>query len=84
MATWVLLVGINAPPDLKVGDRVDVHVNPGPGPLTWVADSIAPWTGDPDEITGRIDAVEPTSDGTMMFRVLDTWVTPAQVSVGPR
>jgi len=84
MATWVILVGINPPPDLKVGDRVDVHVHAGPGPLTWVADSIALWTGDHDEITGRIDAVEPASDGTMRFLVLDTWVTPAQVGVGPR
>ncbi|HKW13185.1 MAG TPA: SdrD B-like domain-containing protein [Candidatus Krumholzibacteria bacterium] len=83
MATWVLALN-GLPTDLKVGSRVDVHVNPGPGPLTWVADSIAPWTGDHDEITGHVDAVEPASDGTIRFRVLDTWVTAAEVSVGPR
>jgi hypothetical protein len=67
-----------------VGARLDVHVHQGPGPAGWVADSIAPWTGDHDEIIGHVDAVEPASDGTVRFRVLDTWVTAANVSVGPR
>jgi len=83
MATWVIAIN-DLPNDFKVGMRVDVHVNPGPGPLTWVADSIAPWTGDHDEITGHVDAVDALPDGTVRLRVLDTWVSPAEVSVGPR
>jgi hypothetical protein len=82
MATWVVAIN-GLPADLEVGSRVDVHVNMGPGPLTWIADSIAPWTGDHDEITGRVDAIEQLPDGTVRMRVLDTWVTPAEVSVGP-
>ena len=85
MATWVMLVGVVDPPlKIEVGARLDVHVHQGPGPAGWVADSIAPWTGDHDEIIGHVDAVEPASDGTVRFRVLDTWVTAANVNVGPR
>jgi hypothetical protein len=74
MATWLIPVGITLPPDLKVGSRVDVHVTQGPGPLSWVADSIIPYTGDPDQIMGRIDAMERSPDGTVRVRVLDTWI----------
>jgi hypothetical protein len=85
MATWVMLVGVVDPPlKIEVGARLDVHVHQGPGPLAWVADSIAAWTGDHDEITGHVDAIEQLPDGTVRMRVLDTWVTPAEVGVGPR
>jgi hypothetical protein len=83
MATWILALN-GLPSDLEVGSRVDVHVSPGPGPLTWIADTIAPWAGDHDEITGRVDAMETLPDGTVRFRVLDTWVSPGNVTVSPR
>lgn len=75
MATWVIVSLLNIPVDYKIGDRVDVHVHQGPGPLNWVADSIMPYTGDPDQITGRIEAAEPSPDGTIRLRVLETWVS---------
>jgi hypothetical protein len=74
MATWLIPVGIPLPSDLKVGSRVDVHVTQGPGPLAWVADSILPYAGDHDQITGRVDAIERSPDGTVRLRVLETWI----------
>ncbi len=81
MATWVTIPRLNDLPDLKVGDRVDVHVHRGPGPLSWVADSAVPWQEDHDEITGRIDAVDVSPDGHVRWRVLETWIIPADVTV---
>ncbi len=81
MATWVIAIN-GIPADLKVGSRVDVHVRMGPGPLAWVVDSIAPWIGDLDEITGRVEAVEPQPDGTVRLRVLNTWVSVPGITNG--
>ena len=76
MATWVMTPGVVDPPlEIKVGARLDVHVHQGPGPAGWVADSIAPWNGPVDEITGRVDAVDAAPNGVARLRVLDTWVT---------
>jgi hypothetical protein len=75
MATWAIATN-GLPAELKVGDRVDVHVHQGPGPLAWVADSIAPWTGDSDEIIGRIDNIAISTDGAVLWLVLNTWITP--------
>ena len=83
MATWVIDT-TNLPVDLKVGDRVDVHVVRAPGAATWVADSIARWDAQHDELHGVVDAVEYNPDGTVRLRVLDTWVIPADITVGER
>jgi hypothetical protein len=74
MATWMFAIN-GIPGDLKVGSRVDVHVQQGPGPLAWVADAIAPWNGPGDEIIGRVDAAETEPNGSVRLRVLDTWIT---------
>lgn len=74
MATWVTVSLMNIPVDYKVGDRVDVHVTSTVRAPGWVADSIMPYTGDPDEIIGRIEAIERLPDGTVRVRVLDTWI----------
>ena len=80
MATWV--IAGNFPVDLKVGDRVAVHVVPGPGPAGWMLDSlILPWDERHDELLGPVEAVEVAPDGQILrIRVLNTWVflpTPA-------
>lgn len=79
MATWVIL-----PPNLPVPAStgpVEVHAHAGPGPLTWVADSIDSWPLERDELNGRIEAVEVLPDGQVRWRVLNTWVIPADVTV---
>jgi len=83
MATWVI-DATNIAHDLKVGDRVDVHVDRAPGAATWIADSIERWDAEHDELHGIVDVVEQYPDGTVRLRVLDTWVVPADVTVGKR
>jgi len=75
MATWVIAPVVDPPLEIKVGARLDVHVHQGPGPLGWVADSIALWNGPQDEIQGRVDGIDVAPDGTVRLRVLDTWIT---------
>lgn len=85
MATWIILPqDLPVPANVGVGDRVDVHVHLGPGPLAWVADSVDAWASEHDELNGRIEAVDISPDGHMRWHVLNTWVLPADVTVAPR
>ena len=79
MATWILI-----PPNLPVPavtGPLEVHVHAGPGPLTWVADSIDYWPLERNELEGRIEAIDISPDGLVRWRVLNTWIIPADVTV---
>ena len=82
MATWVMLdPNLPVPANIGVGDRVDVHGHAAAVARIWLVDSIDAWSSEHDELNGRIEAVDVAPDGQMRWRVLDTWVIPADVTV---
>jgi hypothetical protein len=75
MGTWVTRAPTttNVGIDLEVGDRVDVGVHRSDGG-DLIAVSLVRWTGDHEEVHGRIQRAEVGEDGVVRLRILDTLV----------
>jgi SdrD B-like domain/Domain of unknown function (DUF5666) len=75
MGTWVIQAPTttNVGTEIEVGDRLEVGVARNEaGDL--VALRIGEWSGDHDEVHGRIQRVEVGEDGVVRLRILDTLV----------
>jgi hypothetical protein len=74
MGAWIVTDAMNIPPDVEVGDRLDVLAHRADNGIVLIGEDMAPWEGEHEEVQRRIDSVDVGDDGVVRLRVMNVTV----------